>query len=41
MSLSSAEAGFHAAVKAAAAGIGGVSMLRDLGVVFATTREMK
>ena len=33
MSLSSAEAEFYAAVKAAAAGIGGVSMLRDLGVV--------
>ena len=33
VSLSSAEAKFYAAVKAAAAGIGCVSMLRDLGVV--------
>ena len=33
MSLSSAEAEFYAAVKTAAAGIGCVSMIRDLGVV--------
>ena len=33
VSLSSAEAEIYAAVKAAAAGIGCVSMLRDLGVV--------
>ena len=33
VSLSSAEAEFHAAVKAAAAGIGCVSMMRDLGVI--------
>ena len=39
VSLSSAEAEFYAAVKAAAAGIGCVSMLRDLRVVFATTRS--
>ena len=32
-SLSSAEAEFYAAVKAAAAGIGCVSMMRDLGVM--------
>ena len=33
MSLSSAEAEFHAAIKATAAGIGFASMMRDLGVV--------
>ena len=33
VSLSSAEAEFYAAVKAAAAGIGCVSMMRDLGVM--------
>ena len=33
VSLSSAEAEFYAAVKAAAAGIGCVSMMRDLGVL--------
>ena len=33
VSLSSAEAEFYAAVKAAAAGIGCVSMMRDLGVI--------
>ena len=33
VSLSSAEAEFYAAVKAAAAGIGFVSMMRDLGVM--------
>ena len=33
VSLSSAEAEFYAAVKAAAAGIGCVSVMRDLGVV--------
>ena len=33
VSLSSAEADFYAAVKAAAAGIGCVSMMRDLGVM--------
>ena len=33
MSLSSAEAEFYAAVKAATAGIGSVSMMRDLGAV--------
>ena len=33
VSLSGAEAEFHASVKAAADGIGCVSMLRDLGVV--------
>ena len=34
VSLSSAEAEFYAAVKAAAAGVGCVSMMRDLGVIF-------
>ena len=33
VSLSSAEAEFYAVVKAAAAGIGCVSMMRDLGVI--------
>ena len=33
VSLSSAEAAFYAAFKAAAAGIGCVSMMRDLGVM--------
>ena len=33
VSLSSAEAEFYAAVKAAASGIGFVSMMRDLGVM--------
>ena len=33
VSLSSAEAEFYAAVKAAAAGVGCVSMMRDLGVM--------
>ena len=39
VSLSSAEAEFYAAVNAAAAGIGCVSMLHDLAWFFATTRS--
>ena len=38
VSLASAEAEFYAAVKAAAAGIGCVSMMRDLGVILQQQR---